>query len=116
MKNILIFTLVFVSVVTFSIGGLAGAPEANQFFCRSALNGEPQRTFAQINEKTPFETMRLSSEVSIRLRLSGKKLLIGVYHGAEVVSKMEMKNTSIQFAMTAGGVEMTCFSQRMQEF
>jgi hypothetical protein len=98
------------SAVSLSSEALAASATPSFFFCRAGLNGVEKRHAAIITPETPDRVLEFGYGISSRLRLlKSGSLGIEVLHGQRVVSSMAMKRGTVQFAMTAGGIEMSCY-------
>ena len=103
-----LFVCVLASMETFA--ALARPSGPAYFFCRAGLNNHEHKLVAEVVPESPVKVMQFGYGITSRLTLTkSENLSIEVLHGAKVVSLMAVKKGTTQFAMTAGGIEMSCF-------
>ncbi|CAN5658083.1 hypothetical protein BH10BDE1_BH10BDE1_27140 [soil metagenome] len=112
LRSAFVFGVLFICVVasmeTFAAPARPSGPA--YFFCRAGLNNQEHKVVAEVMSESPVKVLQFGYGITSRLTLTkSENLTIEVFHGAKVVSTMAVKKGTTQFAMTAGGIEMSCF-------
>lgn len=112
LKSAFVFGILFICVLASMATYAAPAKPTGPayFFCRAGLNNHEHNLIAEVMSESPVKLMQFGYGITSRLTLTkSENLTIEVLHGVKVVSTMAVKKGTTQFAMTAGGIEMSCF-------
>ncbi len=86
------------------------SPGVPLFFCRAGLNDFQKSKTALLTTEVKSADLQFGYGISSRLTvLESGELRIEVLNKATIVSTMVMKRGDTHFAMSAGGIEMSCY-------